>query len=328
MLRVEDLHTHFISRDLDNQLRVARALNGVSFTVAPGRILGVVGETGAGKSLTAMSILGLLREPAQVVAGRALFEGRDLLALPPAELNRLRGSQLSLVVQSPKSSLDPLARIGDQLVRVQRAHRRVAVSEARARALSALRDVGIAGPERVMRAWAHELSGGMAQRVLLAIALVNEPRLLVADEPTTGLDVTVQAQILDLLRDTVRGRGIGAMIITHDLGVVAHYCDDMIVMFAGHVVESGPVAEVFSRPGHPYARTLIAAASETRRPGGAPALGGPPPNLYALPAGCCYRDRCAIAQEVCGTAPALRSLGPEQAALCHFAGQRLPEEVA
>ena len=328
LLEVENLQTHFVSRDLDNRLRVATALNGVSFSVAPGRILGVVGETGAGKSLTAMSILGLLREPARVVAGRAMFEGRDLLAMPPEELNRLRGHQLGLVVQSPKSSLDPLTRIGDQLVRVQRAHRRLSQAEAEQRALAVLDDVGIAGPKRVMRAWAHELSGGMAQRVLMAIALVNEPRLLVADEPTTGLDVTVQAQILDLLRDMVRRRGIGAMIITHDLGVVAHYCDDMIVMFAGHVVERGPVVRVFDRPGHPYARSLIGAAGETIRPGGSAILGGLPPNLYALPTGCCYRDRCEMAQEFCQTAPPIRQVETGHAALCHFAGTERPELVA
>lgn len=323
LLAVTDLHTHFVSRDLDNRVRVARALNGVSFGVAPGRILGVVGETGAGKSLTVMSVLGLLREPARVVAGQALFGGRDLLTMTPEEMDGVRGSQISLVVQSPRSSLDPLSRVGAQLVRVQRAHARISAAQATGRALAALRDVGIAGPERVMRAWPHELSGGMAQRVLIAIALVNEPLLLVADEPTTGLDVTVQAQILDLLRDMVRRRGIGAIVITHDLGVVAHYCDDMIVMFAGHVVERGPVAQVFEQPGHPYAQALIAAAAETARPGGAP-MGGLPPNLYDLPAGCCYRDRCPWAQPACHTAPPLRDLGGDQAALCHFAGERMP----
>ncbi len=317
LLAVEDLHTHFVSHDWDNRPRVARALNGVSFGVAPGRILGVVGETGAGKSLTVMSVLGLLRAPARVVAGRALFEGRDLLALPEAELNRLRGSAIGLVVQSPRASLDPLTRIGGQLVRVQRAHRRIGVAAARARALAALADVGIAGPERVMRAWAHELSGGMAQRVLMALALVNEPRLLVADEPTTGLDVTVQAQILDLLRDTVRRRGIAAVVITHDLGVVAQYCDDVVAMFAGHVVERGPVDQVLVRPGHPYVAALVAAAAETGRPGAAPDAAGPPPNLFDPPDGCCYRDRCPGARPPCHTPPPAARRGAATA-WCHF----------
>ena len=324
MLHVEGLRTHFITRDLDNRLRVAHALNGVSFSVAPGRILGVVGETGAGKSLAVMSILGLLRDPARVVGGHALFEGQDLLAMPQDALNRLRGSRIGLVVQSPKSSLDPLSRVGTQLVRVQRAHRRIPLAEAQARALAALRGMGIAGPERVLRAWPHELSGGMAQRVLLALALVNGPRLLIADEPTTGLDVTVQAQILDLLRDQVRGLGIAALVITHDLGVVAHYCDDMIVMFAGRVVESGPVARVFDNPGHPYARALISAASEN----GLRAMGAAPPELHAVPDGCCYRAGCALAREICRSPPPWRSTEAGHAALCHFAGERLPEAVA
>ncbi len=321
LLQVENLHTHFVFRDLDDQVRVARALNGVSFSVAPGRILGVVGETGAGKSLTAMSILGLLRDPARVVAGRALFDGADLLAMDPAELNRLRGTDLALVVQSPKSSLDPMLRIGQQLIRVQRAHRRISTAQAQSRAIAALRDVGIAGPERVMRAWPHELSGGMAQRVLMAIALVNEPRLLIADEPTTGLDVTVQAQILDLLQQTVRTRDLGALIITHDLGVVAHYCDDMVVMFAGHVVESGPVDAVYHRAAHPYTRKLIEAAAETRRPEAGSTFGGTPPDLYALPAGCPYQDRCKQVQDACRTMPTAHEPEPGHVALCHFADQ-------
>ncbi len=316
LLAVENLHTHFVSRDLDNRLRTAHALNGVSFTVHRGRILGVVGETGAGKSLTAMSVLGLLRDPARVVAGAARFEGQDLLALPPEALNRLRGSRIGLVVQSPKSSLDPLARIGDQLLRVQRAHKSIPTSQARARALAALQDVGIAAPDRILRAWPHELSGGMAQRVLMALALVNDPHLLVADEPTTGLDVTVQAQILDLLRASVRARQIGAMIITHDLGVVAHYCDDMIVMFAGHVVESGPVAQVFETPAHPYTAMLLDAAAE--RPGAPAPPAGPPPNLYAMPEGCPYRPRCPAAEDICLTLPPLRHPAPGRTALCHL----------
>lgn len=318
LLDVRGLHTHFIARDLDNRVRTARALNGVSFTLAPGRILGLVGETGAGKSLTALSVLGLLKPPARVVAGQALFEGRDLLALPAEELNALRGARIGLVVQSPKTSLDPLARVGAQLVRLQRAHRpALSAREAEARAVEMLAAVGIPDPLRRLRAWPHELSGGMAQRVLIAMALVNEPALLIADEPTTGLDVTVQAQILDLLRGQARARGIGALIITHDLGVVAHYCDEAAVMFAGQVVERGPVARIFARPAHPYTRALIAATPEriTLR---VPRPVGSPPNLYALPEGCLYRDRCPIAQPVCATPPAEVTLAGGTA-LCHLA---------
>jgi peptide/nickel transport system ATP-binding protein/oligopeptide transport system ATP-binding protein len=319
LLEVDDLHTHFIARDLDNKIRIAKALNGVSFTLDPGRVLGLVGETGAGKSLTALSVMGLLRPPARVVAGRVRFEGVDLLALPEHELNALRGSRMALVVQSPRASLDPLTRVGDQLVRIQRAHRDIAADEARARAVAMLNSVGIPDPERRMRAWPHELSGGMAQRVLIAMALINEPRLLIADEPTTGLDVTVQAQILDLLRDLVRTRNLGAIIITHDLGVVAHYCDDVAVMFAGGIVEKGPVAAVFGASRHPYTQSLIAATPDRLEIGARRVPGAPPPNLYALPEGCHYRDRCDRATERCLAPPPPITVGAEHLARCHHA---------
>lgn len=320
LLAVEDLHTHFISRSLDNELRVAKALNGVSFSLDAGRILGLVGETGAGKSLTATSVMGLLRPPARVVKGRALFEGRDLLAMQPDALNALRGRDIALVVQSPKSSLDPLTRIGDQLIRIHRVHRGASAEAARARAIEMLHAVGIPDPSRRMSAWPHELSGGMAQRILIGLALMNSPRLLIADEPTTGLDVTVQAQILDLLRDLVRQTGIGAIIITHDLGVVAHYCDEVAVMYAGTIVESGPVGEVFASPAHPYAETLIGATPERLTLGQARSPGGPPPDLYALPEGCAYRDRCPRAAAICATPPADVPLGRGHAARCHRIG--------
>jgi peptide/nickel transport system ATP-binding protein/oligopeptide transport system ATP-binding protein len=317
LLHVEDLHTHFVSRTLDNELRVAKALNGVSFSLEAGRVLGLVGETGAGKSLTATSIMGLLRPPARIVGGRALFQGQDLLAMDEAALNALRGRDIALVVQSPKSSLDPLSRIGDQLIRIRRAHRGGSDAEARQRAVAMLGALGIPDPARRMQAWPHELSGGMAQRVLIALALMNQPRLLIADEPTTGLDVTVQAQILDLLRDLVRRTGIGALIITHDLGVVAHYCDAMAVMYAGAIVESGPVRDIFRRPAHPYTQALIGATPERLRLGAARSLGGPPPDLHALPPGCAYQDRCPQAGADCVIAPRDVALGAGHAARCH-----------
>ncbi|WP_431281392.1 ABC transporter ATP-binding protein [Humitalea sp. 24SJ18S-53] len=319
LLSVENLHTHFISRDLDNRIRVFRALNGVSFTLDAGHVLGLVGETGAGKSLTATSLLGLLRPPAKVVAGRAMFAGQDLLAMDPDALNAMRGRDIGLVTQSPKSSLDPLSRIGDQLIRILRAHAKVSVAEARARAEKMLDSLGIPDPVARMRAWPHELSGGMAQRVLIALALMNAPRLLIADEPTTGLDVTVQAQILDLLRDLVRRTGVGAMIITHDLGVVAHYCDRMAVMYAGAIVEAGPVSAVFARPTHPYTANLIAATPERLRLGSARSIGGAPPNLLALPEGCAFRDRCPMAGADCATPPPAVALGAGHVVHCHRA---------
>jgi peptide/nickel transport system ATP-binding protein/oligopeptide transport system ATP-binding protein len=318
LLEVTDLRTRFVTRDLDDRPRIAEALNGVSFALEEGRILGLVGESGAGKSLTVTSILGLLRAPARVVGGRAMFEGQDLLALSQQALGRVRGSRIGLVVQSPRSALDPLSRIGDQLVRVQRVHRDISRCAALARAEAMLASVGIPDPRRRLSAWPHELSGGMAQRVVIALALINEPQLLVADEPTTGLDVTVQAQILDLLHDHVRRRRIGAIVITHDLGVVAQYCDDVAVLFAGQVMEQGPVGTIFAHPGHPYTRALLDAVPERLRLGAGRTLGGAPPDLYALPEGCLYRERCPIAAASCRTAPPL--VAREGATVrCHFA---------
>jgi oligopeptide/dipeptide ABC transporter ATP-binding protein len=317
LLSVRDLHTHFVTRGLDNQVRTARALNGVSFDLAPGEILGLVGETGAGKSLTAMSVLGLLKPPARVVQGEARFQNEtDLLALPPERMNALRGGQIALVVQSPKASLDPLARIGAQLVRLQQAHGGPGGAAAMARAEAMLHAVGIPDPRRRLAAWPHELSGGMAQRVLIAMALVNEPKLLIADEPTTGLDVTVQAQILDLLRELAREKGIGVLLITHDLGVVAHYCDRVAVMFAGQVMEAGSVGAVFRTPAHPYTQALLAATPERLRRGVAN-LTYAPPDLGALPSGCLYADRCPQAAPPCATPPPVR--GTAHTARCHFA---------
>ncbi|MBM3504432.1 MAG: ABC transporter ATP-binding protein [Alphaproteobacteria bacterium] len=317
LLEVENLHTHFITRDLGNRIRVATALNGVSFAVGEGEVVGIVGETGAGKSLTAMSVIGLLPPAAKVVAGTARFAGDDLLAMSPATLNRLRGDQITLIVQSPKTSLDPLKRIGDQLVRIQKAHRAVSDDEARRNAVEMLATVGIPDPEQRARAWPHELSGGMAQRVLIAMALVNGPRLLIADEPTTGLDVTVQAQILDLLMELVQARRLAAMIITHDLGIVAHYCHRMAVMFAGRIVEQGKVADIFKRPAHPYTKALIASTPKQIAARGYAKVGGLPPNLYALPSGCHYRDRCPEAEAACTTEPPLVTVRDGQRALCH-----------
>jgi peptide/nickel transport system ATP-binding protein/oligopeptide transport system ATP-binding protein len=303
LLTVENLHTHFVSRSLDNEIRVARALNGVGFSLERGRILGLVGETGAGKSLTALSIMGLLKPPARIVEGRIDFEGRDLAAMPPDELNRLRGDRLALIVQNPRASLDPLARIGEQLARVHRAHRKADVATAHRRAVEMLAAVGLPDPERRARSWPHELSGGMAQRVLIAMALINEPQLVIADEPTTGLDVTVQAQILDLIQGMVRARGLGAIVITHDLGVVAHYCDDIAVMYAGSIVEQGATRDVLADPRHPYTINLVDSTPERLKIGSGRVFGGAPPNLFALPEGCHYRLRCPRATGACAAPP-------------------------
>ena len=318
LLEVQNLHTHFISRNLDHALRVAKALNGVSFKVDEGEILGLVGETGAGKSLTAQSIMGLLTPPAVVVEGEVKFMGRDLITAPPEEVNKLRGNEIGMIVQSPLTSLNPLQRIGKQLIRVQRAHSDVSRRDARVRAIEMLETVGIPEPERRAHAWPHELSGGMAQRVLIAMALINGPRLLLADEPTTGLDVTVQGQILDLLHELVVSRNMGAVIITHDLGIVAHHCNRMAVMFAGNIIEQGPVERVFEAPQHPYTRSLIAATPKQIAIHGFKHIGGPPPDLYNLPVGCHFRDRCSDATDVCRKWPPLRAVADDHEALCHF----------
>ncbi len=317
LLSVRDLETHFITRDVYDRVVAARALNGVSFDVAAGRILGLVGESGAGKSLTVTSILGLLRAPARVIAGSAMFEGADLLKLSPKQRQRVLGAKIGLVVQSPRTSLDPLAQVGEQLIRVQRTHTNRSRRDAADQAEQMLAAVGIPDPARRMKAWPHELSGGMAQRVIMALALVNQPRLLVADEPTTGLDVTVQAQILDLLAAAVRERQIGAIIITHDLGVVAQYCDEVAVMFAGQVMEQGPVRRVFADPAHPYTRALLDSTPE-RLQLGRRRDDGAPPDLARLPDGCLYRERCRMAEAQCHQRPPLRELAGH-AARCHFA---------
>ncbi|WP_445809266.1 ABC transporter ATP-binding protein [Yoonia sp.] len=319
LLEVEDLHTHFISRDIDNRVRVAKALNGVSFSLQAGKILGIVGETGAGKSLTAQSVMGLLRPPARIVAGSVRFEGRELTTMRSEELNRIRGAEIAMVVQNPRTSLDPLTRVGDQLIRLHQIHSGGSNADSRKRALDMMEAVGIPDPARRARSWPHELSGGMAQRVLLAMALMNGPKLLIADEPTTGVDVTVQAQILDLLRDLVARFNMATMIITHDLGVVAHFCDEIAVMFGGSIVESGPVADVFATPVHPYTRNLIGATPEQFQMGRARALGGQPPDLYNLPPGCALQSRCEFVTDLCRTPVPNKKVAPTHFALCHFA---------
>lgn len=325
LLKVENLRTHFISRDIDNRIRTAEALNDVSFSLDAGKVLGFVGETGAGKSLTAQSICGLLRSPARIVGGRVTFDGHDLTAMDPDALNALRGADIAMVVQNPRTSLDPLTRIGDQLVRIHQAHSGGPLAASQARALEMMEAVGIPDPKNRAKAWPHELSGGMAQRVLIAMALMNDPKLLIADEPTTGLDVTVQAQILDLLKDLTERYSMAMIIITHDLGIVAHYSDEVAVMFAGTIVEAGPVTAIFDAPAHPYTRSLIAATPERLKVGGGTKLGGQPPDLYNLPSGCPLRTRCTFAQDICASPPPRQEMGTDHFAMCHLA-HALPDE--
>jgi oligopeptide/dipeptide ABC transporter ATP-binding protein len=321
LLQVEALRVHFASRGLDNQLRIAHALNGVSFEVAEGEVLGLVGETGAGKSLTALALLGLLQPPAVVAGGRIRFEERELAPLASGARDHVRGTRLTMIPQSPHTSLDPLARVGDQLVRMQREHSRISRADAWRRAGEMLAEVRMPAPAERLRAWPHELSGGMAQRLLIAMALVNRPRLVIADEPTTGLDVTVQAEVLDTLRELVRAHRMSAIIITHDLGIVAHYCARVAVMFAGTIVEQGPTRAVFREQRHPYTRALVASTPRRIAQRGYGQVGGTPPDLYALPEGCLYRDRCVRAADICVQPPPTVTFPHGHAALCHFAAE-------
>jgi peptide/nickel transport system permease protein len=291
-----------------------RPVEDVSFAVAPGQTLAIVGESGSGKSLAATAIMGLLPREATVVAGRAAFDGRDLLALPEPARRRLRGGAMAMVFQDPMSSLNPVHRVGEQIAEAILAHRPVSAAAAAHEAVALLRRVGIAEPERRARAYPHELSGGMRQRVMIAIALANRPKLLIADEPTTALDVTVQASILDLLATLRREEGMGVVLITHSLGVVAEVAEQVVVMYAAQVVESGSVTEVFARPLHPYTRALLAAVpnGETEPEG----IAGVVPRPDAWPPGCRFAPRCAHADARCDTPVALEATAG-RAVRCH-----------
>jgi oligopeptide/dipeptide ABC transporter ATP-binding protein len=308
-------------RNIETQFSTRRgtvfAVNRVSFDVTDGEIVGLVGESGSGKSVTVRSVLRLIRPPGRIIGGSAEFEGADLHALSESRLRQIRGSGIGFVSQNPFGSLNPILPIERQFHNVIRAHRRTTRGESRRVALEALQSVGIAGPDRVLGGYAHELSGGMAQRVVIGIALVLRPRLLIADEPTTALDVTVQRQILDLIRDLARERRMAVLLVTHDLGVVAQYCQRVIVMYAGKVVEEGPVQHVFKRPAHPYTRALLDAVPRAGKPLAGVSAG--PPRAVDYPTGCPYRERCTFAFARCATeAPALRVVGHQRSVSCHL----------
>jgi peptide/nickel transport system ATP-binding protein len=293
LLDVRGLRTSFHTTD-----GVVRAVTGVDFHVNRGEILGLVGESGCGKSVTSLSIMRLIADPGRIEAGEVIFDGTDLLTLRPKEMRKVRGERISMIFQQPTSSLNPVYDVGMQLGEVLEIHRSMKRKAARERALELLKMVGIPDPERRLNAYPHSLSGGMAQRVMIAMALACEPALLIADEPTTALDVTIQAQILDLMRALQRETGTAIILITHDLGVVAEMCDRVAVMYAGEIVEQAGVAELFASPQHPYTRGLI---------GSVPRLGeirdelatipGSVPNLIDLPSFCRFAPRCATRVE-------------------------------
>ena len=291
--------------DFDGHRGAVHALESVSFTLEEGQTVGLVGESGSGKTVTALAVIGLVPSPpGRIVSGEVRYSGSDLLTMPPAELRRLRGKEISMIFQDPMTSLNPLLSIERQLTEVLEVHQGLSRREARVRSAGALGDVGLPDPEALLRRFPHQLSGGMRQRVMIAMALLAGPKILIADEPTTALDVTVQAQILELLLELQRRRGTAILLITHDLGVVAGACDRVEVMYAGALVESASTADLFARPAHPYSRGLLASVPRLVGDVDEPlaSIAGQPPELSDLPVGCAFAPRCERATEACASA--------------------------
>ncbi|HEU4650194.1 MAG TPA: ABC transporter ATP-binding protein [Croceibacterium sp.] len=334
LLRVEGLKTHFHTRD-----GVVRAVDGVSFDVMPGQTLAIVGESGCGKSVTAMSILRLLpMPPARIAGGRIEFDGVNLLDKSEPEMRAVRGNLISMIFQEPMTSLNPVLTIGRQIAEVLVLHRGLSEREALAQAVQGLRKVQISDPERRLRQYPHELSGGMRQRVMIAMALACGPRLLIADEPTTALDVTIQAQILELMRKLGAETGASIILITHDLGVVAEMAQRVVVMYAGRKVEEAGVETLFARPRHPYTRGLLGSMPHLGQSASvdddAPRerlveIAGMVPSLKEARAGCLFAPRCPNASERCrAELPPMRDFGPgHQAACWHPVGEAVPVHV-
>ena len=317
LLTIDSLRTYF-----HTGAGLARSVDGVSLTVHAGETLGVVGESGCGKSVTALSVLRLIRPPGRIEAGsRVLFEGRDLLALGEEEIRRIRGNRIAMIFQEPMTALNPVFTVGEQIAEVVRVHAGASRKAAWARAVEMLALVGIPAPEQRAGEYPHQLSGGMRQRVMIAMALVMNPALVIADEPTTALDVTIQAQILELLADLQRRLGTAVLLITHDLGVIAEVARRVVVMYGGEVVEEAPVGELFARAHHPYTEGLLAAMP--RLGAGRDRLAtipGTVPPATAWPSGCRFRERCPYAWERCEREhPPLYDIGAGHTSRCHLA---------
>ena len=321
LLAVSDLRVTFGSGD-----RQVNAVNGVSFDMAPGDTLGIVGESGCGKTVSSLAVMRLLPKPAaRIPTGSVLFEGRELLELSDAEMRDIRGDRMAMIFQDPMTSLNPVLSIERQLTEVLETHRKLKRKRAAGRALELLEIVGIPAAKQRLNDFPHQFSGGMRQRVMIAMALACDPRLLIADEPTTALDVTVQAQIMNLLRDLQRERKMGLILITHDLGVVADVADKISVMYAGRIMEQAPVGDIYARPAHPYTKGLLESIPRVDLKGqDLSAIKGLPPNLMRIPAGCEFNPRCPYAQAVClDQRPPLLEVVSGRSSACHFAREVL-----
>ena len=325
VLSVRNLSVQFPTRR-----GILTAVDRISFDIAAGEVLGVVGESGAGKSMTGAAVMGLLEPPGRISGGEILLKGQRIDNMPYAELRKIRGRRIGMVFQDPLTSLNPLFRIGDQIIETIRTHADVSEAAARDRAIELLTEVGIQGASQRIGAYPHQFSGGMRQRVVLALALAAEPELIIADEPTTALDVSIQAQIIQLLKRLCRERGAAIMLITHDMGVIAETADRVAVMYAGRIAEIGPVRDVIQRPIHPYTKGLMGSIPTLDMAGGAGGDGrltqisGSMPRLTAIPAGCAFNPRCPQVMDRCRVAPRPEpvTVGATQAA-CWLAGEGL-----
>jgi len=324
LLEVRGLRTSFFIRS--GELRV---IDGIDLEIAEGEIVGLVGETGSGKSVTASSIIRLIKRPGRVVSGQVLWRGRDLLQLPEPTLEReIRGKEISMVFQNPRESLNPVIRVGRQITQVLELKRGMKKDEAQAEAVRLLESVHISDPEQRLRAYPHELSGGMAQRIMVALALSARPRLLIADEPTTGLDVTTQYQIVQLLRELRATTGMAILLITHDLGLTAELCDRLAVLYAGRLAEVGPLEHLVRTPRHPYTNALLQSRPHVGMTGDIPTIPGAVADLMRPPGGCRFHPRCPNRVAACSERqPDLVSMLPGQQAACHNP-VALREEVA
>jgi oligopeptide/dipeptide ABC transporter ATP-binding protein len=323
LLEVRGLRTHFFTRE-----GTVKAVDGVDFEIKYGQTIGVVGESGCGKSITALSIMRLIDRGGRTIEGTVTLEGRNLLGLSDDDMRDIRGNTISMIFQEPMTSLNPVYRCGDQVAESVKLHKKVKDREANDRAIEMFQQVGIADAKRRARSYPHELSGGMRQRVMIAMALSTNPELLIADEPTTALDVTIQAQILELMKKLREQNKMAIMLITHDLGVVAEMADEVVVMYAGKVVERADVNTVFEQAHHPYSQGLLASIPRLgEKRARLEVIKGVVPNPLNLPSGCLFKRRCPYAMPVCDTAPPMRAISPHHVSRCWLTPEGKPPTI-